>query len=135
MLDSRAHTEDLVRDLQLTLLSVGPAADAGTATRDQTALVQLARQVDSANERFHDARRQMFDQAVSAARRHEAQTTLHLRLQHTDSVRARDWLDALDAADQLTAAGTLLLPPFPPAMTAFRRRYIGAIIDQLGTSA
>ena len=135
MLDSRAHTEDLVRDLQLTLLSLGQAADAGNATRDDTALVALARQLDSANEQFHDARRQMFDQTVSAARRHEAHTTLHLRLQCADSARAHDWLDALDTADRLTAAGTLLLPPFPAAMTAFRRRYISAIIDQLSTVA
>lgn len=133
MLDSRAHTEDLVRDLQLTLLSVGAAADAGTASRDETTLVGLARQVDAANGQFHDARRQMFDQTVAAARRHQQQTTLHLRLQRKDVVRARRWLEALDEADRLTAAGTLLLPPFPEEMTAFRRQYIGAIIARLST--
>lgn len=135
MLDSRAHTEDLVRDLQLTLLSVGAAADAGTASRDETTLVRLARQVHTANEQFHDARRQMFDQTVEAARQHQRQTTLHLSLQRTDVVLARRWLEALDEADRLTAAGTLLLPPFPKAMTAFRRQYIGAIIDRLSTVA
>ena len=67
--------------------------------------------------------------------RHEAQTTLHLRLQRADRVRARDWLDALDTADRLTAAGTLLLPPFPAEMTVFRRRYIGDIVDRLGDIA
>jgi hypothetical protein len=135
MLDSRAHTEDLVRDLQLTLLSTSAAADTGRATRDQTTLVSLARQLHTANEQFHDARRQMFDQTVAAARCHETHTTLHLRLHPADAARARDWLRALDEADRLTANGTLLLPPFPAAMTAFRRHYIGAIIEQLSTAA
>jgi len=31
----------------------------------------------------------------------------------------------------LTAAGVLLLPPFPPEMTVFRRQYIRAIVEQL----
>lgn len=135
MLDSRAHTEDLVRDLQLTLLSVGAAADAGTASRDDTTLVALARQLDAANEDFHDARRQMFDQTVAAARRDQLQTRLHLRLQRADVARARRWLAALDEADRLTAAGTLLLPPFPAGMIAFRRQYIAAIIDRLSDVA
>ena len=135
MLDSRAHTEDLVRDLQLTLLSAGAAADAGTATDDETTLVGLARQVDAANEQFHDARRQMFDQTVAAAGRHQSRATLHLRLQPNDVGCARRWLEALDEADRLTAAGTLLLPPFPPEMTSFRRHYIGAIIERLSTVA
>lgn len=134
MLDSRAHTADLVRDLQLTLLSAGVAADAGTASTDETTLVGLARRVDAANEEFHDARRQMFDQTVRAARRHQTQATLHLRLQLQDAGRARRWLEALDEADALTAAGTLLIAPFPADMTAFRRRYIGAIVEQLGST-
>ncbi len=131
MLDSRAHTEDLVRDLQLTLLSAGDAVDAGTATSGDTTLVGLARQLDTANEQFHNARRQMFDQTVSAARRHQTQATLHLRLQHADADCAQRWLAALDEADRLTADGTLLLPQFPAEMTEFRRHYIGTIIDRL----
>lgn len=131
MLDSRAHTEDLVRDLQLTVLSAGDAVDAGTATSDDTTLVGLARQLETVNEQFHDARRQMFNQTVSAARRHQTQATLHLRLQHTDADCAQRWLAALDEADRLTAEGTLLLPQFPAEMTAFRQQYIGTIIDRL----
>jgi anti-sigma regulatory factor (Ser/Thr protein kinase) len=131
MLDSRAHTEDLVRDLQLTLMSVGDAVDAGTAAGDDATLVKFARQLDTANEQFQNARRQMFDQTVSAARGHQTQATLHLRLQSTDADCAQRWLEALDEADRLTAEGTLLLPQFPAEMTAFRRQYIGTIIDRL----
>ena len=131
MLDSRAHTEDLVRDLRLTLLSVGDDVEAGRASDDETTLVALARQLDTANEQFHDARRQMFDQTGAAARRHEAHTTLHLRLQPADATRARRWLAALDEADRLTNQGTLLLPAFPVDMVAFRRRYIASIVGHL----
>lgn len=131
MLDSRAHTEDLVRDLQLTLLSVGSDVEAGLASEVDVTLVGLARQLDTANEQFHDARRQMFDQTVAAARRHEAHATLHLRLQPADATRARRWLAALDEADRLTDQGTLLLPAFPADMVAFRRRYIGCIVERL----
>lgn len=74
-------------------------------------------------------------QTVEAARRGEVRATLHLRLQRSDVERARRWLEALDEADRLTTAGTLLLPPFPEEMTALRRRYISSIIDQLSAAA
>ncbi len=61
MLDSRAHTDDLVRDLQLTLLDAADAADAGTASAATTDVVRLARRLDLANQEFHEARRQIYD--------------------------------------------------------------------------
>lgn len=60
MLDSRAHTDDLVRDLQLTLLN--------TAGESRPGVVELAGQLQRANEDFHEPRRQMFNQTISAAR-------------------------------------------------------------------
>lgn len=44
---------------------------------------------------------------------------------------ARRWIEALVDADTLTAAGALLVPPFPTEMTAFRQRYIAEIVEQL----
>lgn len=129
MLDSRAHTDDLVRDLQLTLLD---AADEESASPASSAVVALARRLDAANDAFREARRQMFDQTVGAARRREAHTTLHLRLQPTDALAARRWLEALDEADAQTSAGDLLVPPFPAELVAFRRAYIGDLIAGLG---
>lgn len=123
MLDSRAHTDDLVRDLQLTLLDT---------TRDcPPHIVALGRRVDVANQEFHEPRRQMYNQTVSAARHHHDQTTLHLLLRSADAAAAIHWLAALDEAEALTVAGGLLLPPFPPELTAFRRQYIGTIVQQL----
>ncbi len=123
MLESRAHTDDLVRELQLTLLD--------SARRSGPGVLALAGQLQRANEEFHEPRRQMFNQTVSAARHHNLQTTLHLLMHDADAGAAKRWLAALDEADALTAAGVLLLPPFSAKMTAFRRQYIGAIIDQL----
>lgn len=123
MLDSRAHTDDLVRELQLTLLH--------SASESRPDVVALAGQLQRANEEFHEPRRQMYNQTVSAARHHNTQTTLHLLLHDADADAATHWLAALEEADTLTASGVLLLPPFPPKMTTFRRRYIGAIVEQL----
>lgn len=128
MLASRAHTEDLHRELQLTMLN--DALQVTTASPPR-AIVLLARQLDSASADFHDARRQMRDQTLRAAKRGEARTALHLTLHAHDAARAQRWLDALNQADALAATGALLLPPFPPELTAFRQAYIHEIIDQL----
>lgn len=132
MLDSRAHTGDLVRELQLTLLD-----DASNVTgRDfPPEIIHLARRLVAATEEFHEPRRQVWNQTLAAAQEGLDRVTLHLELRSTDAVSARQWLEALDDADALTTAGTLLLPPFPAAMTAFRRYYIEAIIDQLRRDA
>lgn len=128
MLSSRAHTEDLLRELQLTELGSAHEVPPGATP---SAVLQLARRLSSATDEFHEARRQMHNQTLSAARHANAQTTLHLLLRRADAAAAQRWLDALDEADALTAAGVLLLPPFPPEMTAFRRGYIAAIVAQL----
>lgn len=132
MLASRAHTEELVRDLQLTLLN---AADHGAPTEARTQVVDLARRLDAANEDFHEARRQIYNQTISARREHRTETTLRLRLRRSDGALARRWLAALDDADALTTAGTLLVAPFPPELTAFRRHYIAEIVTQLDTAS
>lgn len=131
MLESRAHTEDLVRELQLTLLNDTCRVTTRTSPPE---LVQLARRLDSATDDFHDARRQMLHQTLSAAQSGRRTATLNLKLHPGDAGAARRWLDALSEADALTSAGILLLPPFPAAMTAFRHCYIEAIIKQLEAS-
>ena len=128
MLASRAHTEELVRDLQLTLLN---AAASSAPTESIQPVVDLARRLDSANEVFHEARRQMYNQTVSAHKHGQARTTLRLKLHRSDAALALQWLQALDDADVLAASGALLLAPFPPELTAFRRHYIAAIVEQL----
>lgn len=128
MLDSRAHTEDLLRELQLSLLNSTWQVTTGATPPP---VVQLARRLTSATDEFHEPRRQMYNQSLAAAQHHQAHTTLHLLLHRADAGAAQRWLDALDEADSLTAAGVLVLPAFPPEMTAFRRDYVTAIVAQL----
>jgi anti-sigma regulatory factor (Ser/Thr protein kinase) len=128
MLASRAHTEELVRDLQLTLLD---AAERHATTESTEPVIDLARRLDSANGAFHEARRQMYNQTITARKHGHSQTTLRLKLHRSDAALALRWLEALDDADVLTASGRLLVAPFPPELTAFRRQYIGAIVEQL----
>jgi anti-sigma regulatory factor (Ser/Thr protein kinase) len=131
MLDSRAHTEELLRELQLILLNSSWQVTTGVSPPP---IVQLAHRLASASDEFHEARRQIYNQTFSAAKHGNRQTTLHLLLRRVDAGAAHRWLDALDEADALTAAGVLLLPPFPPQMTDFRRAYISAIAEQLDAS-
>lgn len=124
MLDSRAHTDDLTRELQLIAMNEH-------STRAEPSVLRLAGELAAATEAFHDARRQIHHQTLSAAQRGQTDVTLHLQLPQDSAAAARDWLAALDQADALTTQGALLLPPFPPALVAFRRAYIAAIISEL----
>lgn len=124
MLDSRAHTADLARELQL--LVYGDTTDPESAP-----VVQLANRLASATEAFHEVRHQILQQTLSAAQRGHTEVTLDLLLHRADADAARAWLDALDQADALTDTGVLLLPPFPPGMVEFRRHYISSIITRL----
>lgn len=132
MLASRSHTDDLVRELQLILLD---ATSRVTTSAADEAVVRLAQRLDSANEEFGEARLQVLRQSLLAAKHRQDRTTLHLRLHRSDAAAAGRWLEALDEADALTSAGVLLLPRFPPELTAFRRTYIGTIIEQIHLSA
>ena len=128
MLDSRRHTDDLVRELQLMLLDRASSVPTSEVTNS---VVGLAQRLDHAHEEFNDARRQIYRQTLSAAKHRCGRTTLHLQLHRSDAAAARRWLEALDDADLLASGGRLLMPPFPPEMTAFRRTYIAAITRQI----
>lgn len=124
MLDSRAHSEDLARELQLLVLSEQPI-------RPAPPVLALARRLAAASEAFHEGRRQMLHQTLSAAQRGQRSVTLHLHLRSDGGEAARQWLAALEEADTLTRQGALLMPPFPPALMEFRRNYIATIINRL----
>jgi hypothetical protein len=124
MLDSRAHTEDLTRELQLIMLSEDSRPTAAP-------VVQLARRLAAATTAFDDGRQQILAQTLLAAQQGQRTVTLHLQLHPDAAEPARQWLAALDDADTLTAQGLLLLPPFAPAMVKFRRHYVDAIISAL----
>lgn len=128
MLDSRRHTDDLVRELQLMLLDRASRVPTSEVTNS---VVRLAQRLDHAHEEFREARRQIYHQTLTAAKHRRSRTTLHLQLHRSDAAAARRWLEALDDADALASGGRLLMPPFPAGMTAFRRKYIAAITRQI----
>jgi anti-sigma regulatory factor (Ser/Thr protein kinase) len=132
MLESRSHTDDLHRELQLVRLWAATAT-AKPSERERRVL-RLATQLTAASDDFRDARQQMWSQTLGAARRSHDRATLQLALLATDAEPAAAWLAALDEADALAADGQLLLPAFPHAMTEFRRQYIGDIIAQLNAA-
>lgn len=124
MLDSRAHTEDLVRELQLLVFDEPPSPA-------PEPVVRLAHRVASATEAFAHARRQMLHQTLTAAQRGHASVDLRLHLHPDDTGAASRWLAAMDEADALTERGVLLLPSFPPELVTFRRDYIAVIVGAL----
>jgi anti-sigma regulatory factor (Ser/Thr protein kinase) len=124
MLDSRSHTEDLIRELQLIVFS-------GSHRTVPAAVRQLTDRLAAATVAFGDPRRQILHQTLSAAQQGRTTVTLRLHLRREDAKAARQWLAALDEAEALTADGLLLLPPFPQALTEFRREYINAILARL----
>ena len=82
MLASRAHTEDLTRELQLIAL--------GAHRHPVPALVlRLTQQLTTATEGFSGPRRQMLDQSWKAAQHGQTSTALRLRLHREETPRQR----------------------------------------------
>jgi hypothetical protein len=127
LLDSRRETDDRIREVQLLVLDSGATA----APRTPAAVIALADRLDEAVVAFGDARRQIQDQALQAARGGHEEMTLQLQLEPDAGSRALAFVEVLEAADALTAEGTLLLPPSTDATKAVRRQYVDAIVQQL----
>jgi anti-sigma regulatory factor (Ser/Thr protein kinase) len=128
LVESRHETDSQIRDMQL--LNLGTTAGPPTGARSMQ-LVALARQLDRAFEDFGDGRRQIQSQALAAQRAGQKRTTLHLYLEPSAGPAAQQFLEALEAADRLTAAGVLLVPPSTPTTRQVRRYYVKSIIEQL----
>ena len=129
LVESRHETDSQIRDMQL----LGLAADRESpATSSPPELVALAQQLDEAFIDFGSARRQIQTQALAAQRAGASRTVLELHLERDAAPAARRFLDAMEAADALTAAGVLLVPPSSQATRDIRRYYVESIIDQLG---
>ncbi len=93
MLESRVHTEDLVRELQLSLLN---AARPVTAAASAPEVLRLARRLGAATEQFSEARRQMWNQTLAAAHQRLERATLRLQLHRgtgpQPGVGSRPWM-------------------------------------------
>jgi hypothetical protein len=126
---AKAHMEDLIREVQLVLLGHDrhPKADPEWPT-----LVDIARRLDTAAEEFAEGRRQVRLHALEAAARGEELVTLHLHLPPEAAGAAARYSDAVHQAEELAAAGGLLVTAERIAEHAeIRRRYLDPIIEQL----
>ena len=130
MLAVKTHNDDVFREL--TLVAMGAHHDhEGEPHPAGDELVDVARRAREVLASFADGRQQVRNQVLSAV--HEGLDTFDLTL----SVGERalgvlgDYLDVLEQADRWAAEGLLLTEPPEPEVLAVRRRYLGALLDQL----
>jgi len=128
LVESRHETDSLIRDMQLLGLDSEPEA---LPTKDETKVTALGRQLARALDEFADARRQIQTQALAAQRAGAERTVLELHLEPDAAPAARRFLEATEAADNLTASGVLLVPASSQATRDIRRYYVETIIKQL----
>jgi hypothetical protein len=126
---AKAHMEDLLREVQLVLL--GNAQRPLAAPRWST-LVEIARRLDAAAEEFAEGRRQVRRHALEAATRGQELVTLRLLLPADAAGAAARYSEAVQQAEELGAAGQLLVTAEHITQYAdIRRRYLDAVIEQL----
>ncbi len=129
LLVAKAHMEDLIRELQLSLIGY----ESGAATTLTTPpVVHLARRLDAAAQEFADGRRQIRVQALTAAARGDTILTLRLHLPPSALGAVTRYRQAIVEAEQLGDAGGLLTPGLDMHRhTVIRHTYLTQIIAQL----
>lgn len=131
LVQSIHDTDSQIRDMQLLGLTPESATSSTIIAPD---LVEFAQSLELSFVHFSDARRQIQTQALAAQRSGLDTMTLELHLERDAGLAAQRFLDALEAADALTAAGVLLVPPSTQALRDVRRYYVESIVGQLGRS-
>jgi serine phosphatase RsbU (regulator of sigma subunit)/anti-sigma regulatory factor (Ser/Thr protein kinase) len=124
LLSAKSHVDNLVREFAL--------ANAG-ARSGMTAEVppHLASLVSSVVDRFSEARLAIKRQALEAAGRGEASTSLALDLPASAADAAEEYARALDEVDAYCRARRLLTLETPPQHRVFRHWYIDELVRQL----
>jgi anti-sigma regulatory factor (Ser/Thr protein kinase) len=129
LLAAKAHMEDLLREVQLVLLADDRRSH---EIPEWSTLVNIARRLDATAEEFAEGRRQVRFQALEAASRGEELVTLRLQLPPESAGAAARYGEAVRRAEELGAAGNLLVTAeHISEYTDIRRRYLNAVIDQL----
>ena len=126
---AKVHMEDLLREVQLVLLGNDQRP---LGISQWSTLVEIARRLDSAAAEFAEGRRQVRMHALEAAARGDELVTLRLHLPPDAAGAAARYSQAVQQAEELAAAGQLLVTAEHITQhTAIRRRYLDAIIEQL----
>lgn len=127
--DTKSHLDDLVRDLTL----VCEGAQAGRPSDPETQAV--ADRLTALVAHLVGFRNEMRRQALAASQRGDVTFTLELVLPVALAGPLARYRRALDEADELCAAGRLLLAPAPPELATFRRRKLDTFVRQLSEPA
>ena len=130
MLAAEARVEDLVRDLRLALLHGQAVGGGGEGAVDEEELA-VARRLDEAVRRFAEGRRQLRQQVMQAAAEGRERIRLSVRLPAADADAAQLYREALDAADELSRRGRLLLAGSLVEHAELRHAYLDEIVRQL----
>lgn len=128
--DTKTHLDDLVRDLTL----VREGAEGGSDSGDPE-IVALAVRLTTLVAQLVGFRNEMRRQALAASGRGAETFTLELHLPVALAGPLAEYRRALDEADELCAAGRLLLAPAPPELAAFRRHKLDTFARQLADAA
>jgi hypothetical protein len=129
LLAAKMHMEDLIREVQLVLLGHDQCP---SALPRWPTLLDIARRLDAAAAEFAEGRRQVRLHALEAAARGEELVTLRLHLPPHAAGAATRYSKALQEAEELSAAGPLLVTAGRIGeFAAIRRRYLDAVIEQL----
>ena len=129
LLAAKAHMEDLLREVQLVLLRNEQRPH---ETARWAGLLDIARELDAAAEGFAEGRRQVRLHALEAAARGQDFVTLRLHLPAEAAAAAARYSEAVRRAENLGAAGDLLVTAeHLPEYAGIRRHYLDAVIEQL----
>lgn len=129
LLRAKTCVEDLVRDLRLVLLQE-TATPAEQPAADEEELC-VARRLDAAVRDFREGRRQLRQQILTAAAEGREEVRLSVRLPPSDAEAAQRYREALDAADELSRRGKLLLAGSLLEHTELRHTYLDEIVREL----
>lgn len=120
---AEAHVEGLLREL---CLLAGDQTLSDDVARVVRGVLQAAAGMDALRT---DLKRQLAV-AVSAG---QPRVDLSLTIQRDDAELVRDFAHAVDEADRLSRAGTLLTTPARPELSAARQSYLRRLLSQLSS--
>ncbi|WP_308204991.1 SpoIIE family protein phosphatase, partial [Frankia tisae] len=124
LLGAKHHVDGLVREFAL---AAGGAASGASAAVPE----RLAELLGTVTTRFAGPRQAIKRQALAAASAGRPRTPLELVLPLSTAADAEQYLAALEEIEDYARAARLLTVESPPQHVAFRRWYIGSLVEQL----
>lgn len=119
---SEAHVEALLRELSLL----------GLAGSAPVAQLQAAERAVSAASAVEEMRTEVKRQLAAGLRGRQPRMDITLDITRIDAEAVRDFATAVDVADRLSRAGSLLTEPTPRELSDARQTFLRRVLAQLG---